>query len=409
MNTLAILTKNKAASFRRCLVTLRDNAEEFGHDVRFVVADDSTDPTPNRQTLEEVGVSFTHLDRACREGFIQDLGRRSGCPEELLRYALLPDGDVAMGAVRNFLTLVLAGQQFITIDDDMVCKFAAVPGSSDEIIYSLKPTREFQTCWIIDGVDEKSLSDEDFIGKHEQLFNAAVKPSLVAGGSVGDSGATNAYYGLIAPEVVSKLDSYERMLQVLCNRQVLRSTTNPQIVNWVICPGMSLGLDASTLLPPFFPMGRGEDVLFGTMLMNCLKKPSAYCNYAMWHTSARKADLVRDLETIAFPTFPEFIYILVCQINPQSLGEFGQVLRQIANDEKFKVAVVDDWRKRAIGLFSARAGGLPEFIARESQKVQRAYRAAAPYEIPAFPIEKYGELLAAWPSVFEAAKTYGEY
>jgi hypothetical protein len=309
-----------------------------------------------------------------------------------------------MGAVRNFLTLVLAGQQFVMVDDDMACKFAAVPNSSDEIVYSLKPVREFQTCWIIDEVNEKSLGDEDFIGKYERLFDAKVKPFLIAGGSVGDSGATNAYYGLIAPEVVSKLDSHERMLQVLCNRQVLRSTTNPQVVNWMICPGMSMGLDANELLPPFFPVGRGEDVLFGTMLMNCLKKPSAYCNYAMWHTSVRKADLTRDLETIAFPTFPEFIYILVCQTNPQSLDEFGRVLRQIASDEKFKIGVVDDWRKRAVGLFSTRAGGLPEFIVRESQKVQQAYRAATPYEIPAFLIEKYGELLATWPSIFEAAK-----
>ena len=170
MTTLAILTKNRAAPFRRCLLSLRDNARSFGRDTRFVVADDSDDPAENRRALEESGVDFWHLDRGARGALAQALAAESGCPEEVARFAVLPGDDVAMGAARNTLLLALTGRRFVMVDDDMACKFAPVPGASDDIVTAPTGSRRKQTCWIIDGVDEGALLDEDFMSKHEALL-----------------------------------------------------------------------------------------------------------------------------------------------------------------------------------------------------------------------------------------------
>ena len=198
------------------------------------------------------------------------------------------------------------------------------------------------------------------------------------------------------------------MLRVLGRRQVLRSTANPEKVPWVCCTGMSLGVDASAAVPPFFPVGRGEDILFGGMLTACLGARAAYCNYAMWHTPERRADLPRDLRAIAFPDPADFVYIVLCGSGSPSLPDFGLLLKSLEANPGWTDGFIGDWRERTADVFRERAAGLPEFVLQESERVQESLRAAGPYRARLGDIGRYGDLIAAWPRLSEAARTYGE-
>ena len=267
---LAIPTKNKTAAFSRCLESLRDNADKFGKEIEFLVLDDSDDGSNlgNQRALEATGVPYRYYTQQDVNTFAVYLSRRARCPLALTQF-LFKKTPASHGAVRNFLTLMSASEPFIMIDDDMVCKFANVPGRSDEIEYVLKPKPHIvYPAAIIHRAVESQLIDDDFIGKHEALLK---KVALSVGGSIGDSGVTHSYVffrsaGLLAQMVKEP----EAMLQELHTRQLLRSTKRPQVVNHCCCVGMSFGLNPSHNFPPFFPFGRSEDVLFGGMLCRML-------------------------------------------------------------------------------------------------------------------------------------------
>src|ERR1700739_2941864 len=407
MTTVGILTKNRTAAFRRCLESLRDNAKLFGRGVKFLVADDSDvkEARENFLALHEVGVKSRYFNRDMIGIFSAVLAKESG-HASALRFAL-GKTDISIGAMRNFLMLMCPNEPLIMIDDDMVCKFADVPNRSDEVQRTASSNFIFQEEWRIDGVDESTLVDEDFIAKHEQLFPEV---ALTVGGSIGDSGLTNAYMPFIAndPNFQEHVAaSPEAMYATLRNRQVLRTSMNPQTANWILGIGMSMGVNPKFSLPPFFPSGRGEDILFATMLRNCLGGRGGYLNYAMWHTPKRVSDLDADLKDVGNLPLAEFIYLMLCEINPTDLDMFGQTL--IALSESDLTWVHRKWRLNLVEKMRSRAANYPEHVAFEMGKMCEALEANSKYAVPSQLIRDYGELLMAWPRIFEVAKNYGKW
>jgi hypothetical protein len=401
---LAIPTKNRTAAFSRCLGSLRDNAEKYNRDIEFLVVDDSDDGSNrgNQQVLDALGVPFRYYDRKAVSDYAVHLSSRAECPLSLTQF-LFKKTPAAHGAVRNFLTLMSANNPFIMIDDDMVCKFAHTP-HSDEIEYVLAPNVVYPTPSIIPPVDETQLVDDDFIGKHEMLLD---KVPLTVGGSVGDSGVTHSYMFFRSPTLLEQVVlSPETMLPALHTRQLLRSTTRPKIVKWSCCVGMSFGLDPAHPFPPFLPVGRSEDVLFGGMLQNCYGGLSGYCNYSMWH-SPRRPDTEEGILTLGNTTPPEFFYGLLVEVNPKDLEMFGETL--IALSHQDLTWVEENRRKRIVKMMRDACEGLnpPEIVVREIDKVEKVLQHAPPYEIPYDMVREYGELLKVWPRIVGAAKQYG--
>ena len=328
---IAIPTKNRTAAFSRCLESVRDNAEKYGREIEFLVVDDSDDGSNrgNQQALEMVGVPYRYYDRQAVADFASFLSRRAGVPLSLTQF-LFKKTPASHGAVRNFLLLMSASEPSIMIDDDMVCKFADIPNRSNEVEYVLSPRVVYPTSSIISPVDEAQLVDDDFIGKHEALLK---KVPLTVGGSIGDSGVTHSYVFFRSPELLKQIAAApDTMLPLLHTRQLLRSTARPKIVNWCCCVGMSFGIDPSHKFPPFFPVGRSEDVLFGGMLQNCYQELSGYCNYSMWHTPQRP-DTEDGIFTLGNTTAPEFLYKLLAEGNPESLEMFGETLILVSNQD----------------------------------------------------------------------------
>ena len=412
---LAIPTKNRTASLRRCVESLRDNAKTYGRDVEFLVSDDSNESNAatNHSALKDLGVRFTHYDRGFKAQYAKELAAKSGISPHITRFAILPNILTAMGAARNFLTLSSIGQKLVMVDDDMVCKFAPVPNRRDKIVWALGPIIGDQEE-IPAEVREDELVDEDFLAQHERLLGLR-GVALTIGGSVGDSGAGNAYHMLTSRGILPRLDSPAALESLLVRRELFRVSPSPRIVRWPICTGMSVGLDARSPLPPFCPILRSEDVLFGLMLQNCFGRPSAYCNYAMWHTAKRSSTLKRDIANLAVPSFGDFIVQTLVCFNPQSLEEFGRVLVEASKTtgfEYFVERIIAAWREKFIVALAKRSIGLPDFLVRELKRLEEAVCSAPPYVTPSdLPVEEFrlrvrqvGELFLAWPALFEAAK-----
>jgi glycosyltransferase involved in cell wall biosynthesis len=413
---LTILTKNRTANLRQCVESLRANTNKFGKEVYLIVADDSDDSIvpQNRSVLEESKLPFSHFDRKFRASFVRDLVLESGCSLDVANFALLPDDPVAMGAVRNFFLLLLAGKRFIMLDDDMKCKFAPIPDKNDEIDHILGPSIEFPTTQILE--KECELIDEDFISCHQRLMQEGVV--LTVGGSVGDSGVSNSYHFLGDLEFLNRIKSLEAMRTALQHRKILRYTSNPTIVNWICGSGMSMGINAEKLTPPFLPVQRGEDILFGLMLRNCFLERSAYCNYAMLHTAEREANLEEEQKTFPIPNFGEFIIKILYEDNPSSLEEFGLTLKSISsasNFSEYTANLVARWRQRVALKLEIWSLGLPDFIIQEIEKVRTELKNGAPFVTPlGLPlssfrdrIRQFGDLLLAWPTLYATARNYG--
>src|SRR5690606_197110 len=89
-------------------------------------------------------------------------------------------------------------------------------------------------------------------------------------GLLGDIGLEERWHLVAAtPEILDQLES-ERIHQVgLEGRVVLRCARRPTLTRWVGLHGMFFGADHRRLLPPFFPVLRGQDTLMGWAARRC--------------------------------------------------------------------------------------------------------------------------------------------
>ena len=71
--------------------------------------------------------------------------------------------------------------------------------------------------------------------------------------------------------------------------------------------------------------------------------------------------------------------------------------------------VEEKHRKRIIKVLDKACEGqnFPELLVQEIDRVKGVLRDAPPYDIPYDLIKEYGDLMAAWPRIVEAARQYG--
>lgn len=416
-HTVAIPTRNRTGALVRCLDSLKANAEMYGRDVRVVVADDSNESfvPSNRAALAACGLPFEHFDRGLRERFALDLAAAAGVPPEAAVFAVLPGASPDMGAVRNFLVLKLAGRKFVMLDDDMVCKFAAAPGGR-KTRWSLGPFVTSQDVRPLDGLArECQMVDVDFLGG---LTGRLGEDGVVAavGGSVGDSGAGNSWWCMVDPDFLEQVKgSTDGLRRALLYRQVMRSTAAPTVVNWPSLVTMNMALDAGSPIPPFLPLARGEDTLFGIMLRQFSAARTLYCDHAMWHTARRESSPEEELRAISTPLLAEFLLSTIVLWNPPTAQAYAAKLRQYAVAPDFQRLV--DWvvdkrqaslRGRAAALMEL---DLPDFVLREVGRVREVLRRDGPYAPPDIGgldfravLLQFADLLSAWPRLLGAAK-----
>ena len=313
ITAIGIPTRDRPESLARALASYAENARRYERDVRFVVADDSRSAdvqAENRQRLGDVAERYNadvrYLDRAARADFAEALARRADVPPEVARFGLLGDERFRLtyGAARNTLLLSTAGEVSLQVDDDTVCELRAAPETTPGLAVSSKGASAF---WHFEDRDAAlaatPLADADFLALHETLLGrppatcaaevkyanldlnevgyatlryAAVPEAQVRvtfAGAVGDSATTSPAYLLYLRGAslrrATQTEAAYRMAKQ--TRQLLRAPTQATITDGGPCMTTNIGLDGRALLPPFLPVLRNEDGLFGSMLRACFK------------------------------------------------------------------------------------------------------------------------------------------
>jgi hypothetical protein len=238
--------------------------------------------------------------RALSKGFL-----RAGLDPEVVRFAIHGLDSIragTLGANRNLLLLATTDEAFLSVDDDTVCRFASPPTDGPAIsVDEENPHTRYDpaTIWVYSSYDalfaSVPLMDADVLGMHQALLgqnpadlvgtiennidSSGQELSLLREGGgrvlvslngvVGDCGWGSPSRYLFVDDL-----SFERLTpsarayaEAISSRIMLRVVASPLISEDVEdLMSTAFAADNRPILPPFVPVGRGEDVVFGRLL-----------------------------------------------------------------------------------------------------------------------------------------------
>jgi hypothetical protein len=286
--TLAVPTRNRTAVLERCLRTYAANAASHGRDLRLLVVDDSDHAEvreANRRVLTSVGrrhgLRCRYSGPADRRRFVRELAVRTGVPKAVVEFALLNAGRLfAPGCLRNTVLLHTAGELAVMADDDTLCALGRRPATPSGP--ALAAAAGFEVSFLPPGWLRRTpvrFHDADFLALHEELLGRAVGVSgagegtpprvlTTALGYVGDSGMDSPALHLLLDH--GSLEQLFRQVRrhgrIWESGQLLRVVARQTIARRAVCMAGSLGVDNRRALPPFLPVLRNEDAVFGRLL-----------------------------------------------------------------------------------------------------------------------------------------------
>jgi hypothetical protein len=322
IESLGMTTRNRPAVLRRGLASHLENRRLYQRSNDYVIIDDAADSESEKCTRAELlalqgecAAPIRYAGRAERRRFAAALVRESGAPAALVEFALLglPPCPLTTGAARNCLLLATAGDRFVMVDDDSVCRLAQCPSSQHGI--ALSSRRDPTQFWFFDNVQstlQTKFADADFLGLHESLLGRGVAGCLpqqadfesldlhaaepgfdsrlrlwggrvraTMAGVLGDSGIGATGYLFVDAESQERLTRSEAdYLAAVRSRQVLRCVRRTTISEGTSCIAVNLGLDNRSLLPPFIPVQRNSDGLFARTLRLCFR--DGYLGHLPW-------------------------------------------------------------------------------------------------------------------------------
>jgi hypothetical protein len=305
-----IITCDRPTAVTRLLDSMLQAGNLSRHDALFLV-DDSREEA-NRAANREAVVSFNlrsakdmfYVGREAQDELLAAL--LDSLPEHAagIRFLLDPDhweGKKTYGRSRTLCQLLSVGYRAIMMDDDVLCRAIHAPLRDDGIGIGSGGLRKAAFF-----ANEQELlasgqsTDFDPLSGHATLLGSTLSHSLqalnqgplqaaqLAGvsaalanvlqadspvlvtqcGSLGDPGAGSPHWAqYLGEDSIQRLVSAPHgMTAALENRLTWLGSSRPNIFKM---PFMSqvTGLDNTHLLPPYFPAFRGEDSLFGAMLV----------------------------------------------------------------------------------------------------------------------------------------------
>jgi hypothetical protein len=480
IRSVGIPTRDRTASLGRCLTGFIENGLRHGRSHDYVVSDDSHDPDrrrANRLLLRSLGqrfgVEMAYAGPEEKTRFAEALVRRAGLPADAVAFGLHGGENcpITIGAGRNALLLHTAGDLLLQVDDDTLCRPVPAPGARPGRALS---SRFDPTAFWFFAEDEplpEGDPDEDFLAAHEQLLGhgpaalvGAAGPAgldfdkastdlfrkleaggqvvVTAGGLVGDSGMGSPLYLLaLGGEARARLLRCERTYRHALGRgPLLRAVAQATVCPAGFCMAANLGLDNRRLLPPFLPVQRLEDGLFGAVVRVCwpgglfgflpqalLHLPPAPRRWSSDElctsvTTYRSGQIIQmlpllfppgrgtlgdnlrelgqalaDLGGVPLPEFEGVVRRHAQQQMSQLAGQLEGRLRQFGGEPAFWA---DDVRRvlRALGDFLAQKGPLVAADLREAFGAEQARPLLQRL------VRRLGGLLRCWPDLVEAAK-----
>lgn len=301
-----IITCDRPAGLGRLLDSMRQSAG-LEHHASIIVIDDSRDEANVAQNRREVELfnqqspkPAQHMGHAEIRELIDVIGSALPQHKDALGFVLDRDrfaGQATYSISRTVCQMMSVGYRAIVLDDDVVCQamFAPEPGQGACFTAESQAWHYPTVDAMFDAVKEAPFSP---LQAHAQTvglpvaqalqtwklpLNASTLTGASAGllrpltarsrvlisqnGSMGDNGAGNAHWALNIGR-----DSVERFLAApgslnerFSSRNVWFGPSTPALYKMTRLSPIS-GIDNTELLPPYFPIYRGEDELFGAMV-----------------------------------------------------------------------------------------------------------------------------------------------
>ena len=485
IRTLAVVTCDRPAALRTALTGWLANATRGDRIMRVVVADDSRDAAvgeANRALVADVcaphGAGATYLDRVGKAALAERLARAAHVPEDIVRFALLGDDAVgpSIGANRNALLLACGDAPFLSFDDDVQACAAMPPRVLEGSAIAEGDAAEWRFFRDrADALEGVTPVDVDLIAEHEALLGAS--PATIvrrAPGSVGlgagprgllrdlregggriittvtgvfgDSGMYSGAGLLFATSDAGRAQltaDAETFARATRSREVLRAVPRVTIAPTAPFMSPSFALDPRAGIPPFLPVLRNEDGVFGATIARChLDAYAAHLPLALLHASEPGRAYVPDRIDAARVVRFSDVLLAFLSSHPfeEGAGTFAGRLRVIGaqlrmlgdaplrDHAAFLRALLSkaaSMRAQRIQLLLERHADGPEYWLRDLRAHLRALQesvvdpghaipfdlrtgrdAAQALEVSRSLCARFGRLCEAWPDLMEAALSF---
>jgi hypothetical protein len=458
VEVLGIVTHDRSASLITCLESYLEHFRQHRRTPEIVVMNDGSDV---QAALRAVSAStnrpIRYAGAAEKQRFAAALAGESRVPRHLVDFALFGDPRVTprIGANRNCLLLDTVGSLLLAVDDDTVGRVAEAPAGESLVEFSSEyEPREF---WFFRDRAAAAVAappaNADLLAAHEGFLGAAItapgqpeqRVVMTVPGLVGDSGmgVTRWFLTLDGPSRERLVASPDAYASALRSREVLRTVRRPTIAATTFCMTTFLGLDNERGLPPFFPVARNSDGVYGVTIRRAMSSSRvAFLPSVLLHAPP-EARRFRGDEAWTEPARVRMADVLIASILAHGAGDgnagaddarrwqqLGRFLRELASLAigEFAAFVASAQQLRDLTLTTlletrlAQYGRRPEFWAgdvRRTIDLLRSAPASPDYIVPrdlgaAFDstaarelsrelVGRFGDLLEAWPALIEAA------
>ena len=318
ISSVGLLTRNRRAYLERALASYIENSLHFGRTPKFLVFDDAEDSPSICQMVQHFRsiyeTEISYIGKKVKKCFAADM-IKEGIPPDVIHYALFGTescGNTA-GANRNALLLKTVGELCFSADDDTVCRISNIPnsqeglslaGGKDATLYNFAlnrvsllksaPLRQdilelhekllgktLDHC-LTDFANNKKVKIFHLNNSFYRRLKAGGRIQVTFNGLVGHSGCNLPTYIHFLNDASlnrlgqMRLDFHKAVLSGEIQRGVNRLT----ISDASFCMAGFLGLDNRELLPPFVPVMRGQDGVFGTVMDQCF--PRSFLGHLPW-------------------------------------------------------------------------------------------------------------------------------
>jgi len=336
ISTVGIITADRPARLKACLASVLQHCRAFGNTPRLIVVDGSRVPrhlAADRAICDSfasaTGLSINYAGREKVERLHCEIAD-AGVVDRRLLEEHVTLGEI--GPARSALLLLAAGEQLLSVDDDMLLTPWSRPTRRDGLRLGghvpLASTSYHQSR---DGALEHAVScSVDILREHESLLgqelgilldrlstpadlSSACPHSLDAlvrnqaqtvlatfTGVAGDAGVYCPYRQLFGrgSDRVRLVNDPALFELAMHSREVLRVVDCHTVSHHPQLMGGCMGLENRRLLPPFLSLGRNEDGFFAAMLSLCAPQALfGQLSYGVVHNSAREAAYVADMQS----------------------------------------------------------------------------------------------------------------
>lgn len=325
ISAVTVITADRPTQLGRCLDALQDECElAAACPVVYVVdgsqhASNETRNVVNRpRRLKTVYIGQEEASAVRRTVGIS--------PGSELEWVLTPG---AVGASRNLAALLTAGTHYLTIDDDIETRGwqaskslakGALRGGDNRLWRAFNTRGEALAAATSSPRASVLRECERWLGSSPPFTGAADSGRGLVGrvviastGVAGDSGRQCASSIVFQNQTVFSMNGNERhLLEFLSSRDVICVAEATEIVRDGRCMAYCMAIDNASVLPPFMPVNRNEDGIFGAML-RLLKEDAVMVHVpiGVLHVSPRGSSYDEPYASARHITFGDVVYAAV--------------------------------------------------------------------------------------------------